>query len=92
MGSIGNVTWNDLKIFAPITIIGLLMSILLVKPLNLFLLGDNYAQTSGLNIKNKMENNFNLWSTRWCFYSILRPNSLYWTSDSSFSKNNFSDQ
>lgn len=51
MGSIGNVTWNDLKIFAPITIIGLLMSILLVKPLNLFLLGDNYAQTSGLNIK-----------------------------------------
>ncbi|MBC7863855.1 MAG: iron ABC transporter permease [Bacteroidia bacterium] len=51
MGSISNVTLDHLKVFVPVCLIGFILSLLLVKPLNLFLLGDNYAKTSGLNIK-----------------------------------------
>jgi iron complex transport system permease protein len=51
MGSINNVTLGHLKVFIPVCLCGFVLSFLLVKPLNLFLLGDNYAQTSGLNIK-----------------------------------------
>ncbi len=51
MGSIGNVTWDQLKIFAPVCLTGTIFSFLLIKPLNLLLLGDNYARSSGLNIR-----------------------------------------
>jgi iron complex transport system permease protein len=51
MGSIQNTGWQELKIFAPVCLVGFFLSLLLIKPLNLFLLGDNYAQSSGLNIQ-----------------------------------------
>lgn len=51
MGSLGGVTLEQLNIIVPIVAVGLLLSILLIKPLNILLLGENYARTMGLNIK-----------------------------------------
>lgn len=52
MGNLGNVVWNDLYFLIPIILIGLVISFLLSKKLNLLLLGENYAASMGLNIKN----------------------------------------
>ena len=50
-GSLGNLNWNSLLIFALVFTIGLLMSVFLLKALNSLLLGENYARSMGLNIK-----------------------------------------
>ncbi|WP_103865652.1 iron ABC transporter permease [Aquimarina sp. I32.4] len=50
-GSLGNLSWHDVLIFSGIFIIGVLLSILAIKPLNTLLLGENYARSLGLNIK-----------------------------------------
>ncbi|MCC8035136.1 MAG: iron ABC transporter permease [Rikenellaceae bacterium] len=50
MGSVGNVTGPQLAILIPVCAAGLVMSVLLIKPLNLLLLGENYARTMGLRI------------------------------------------
>ena len=50
MGSLGGVTAAQVRIMAPIVIIGLLISLLTVKSLNLLLLGENYARSMGLNL------------------------------------------
>lgn len=51
MGSLGGVSSQQLTILAPVSVIGLAISISLIKPLNMLLLGENYARTMGLNIK-----------------------------------------
>ena len=51
MGSLGGVTLQQLAIVVPTILVGLALSILLIKPLNMLLLGENYARTMGLNIK-----------------------------------------
>lgn len=51
MGSLGHVSSPQLNILLPITLVGLALSVLLIKPLNILLLGENYARTLGLNIK-----------------------------------------
>lgn len=51
MGSLGGVTLDQLCIIVPIIVVGLVLSVLLIKPLNILLLGENYARTMGLNIK-----------------------------------------
>ncbi len=51
MGSLGNLTWNEILILFAAFTIGIVLSIFSIKPLNLFLLGDNYAQSLGLNLK-----------------------------------------
>lgn len=51
MGSLGGVTLSQLRIIIPVVIVGLVLSVLLIKPLNILLLGENYARTMGLNIK-----------------------------------------
>ena len=50
MGNFGNVSLAQLPMFSIITIIGLIGSILLIKPLNALLLGEQYAQNLGVNI------------------------------------------
>ncbi len=50
-GSLGNLSWNELAIFIIIYSIGIILSILSIKPLNTLLLGENYAKSLGLNIK-----------------------------------------
>lgn len=50
MGNFSSVSLKILPWFSLICIIGMLLSVLLVKPLNLLLLGDNYAINLGVNI------------------------------------------
>lgn len=50
-GSLGNLSWNELFVFAIIYSIGIIASISVIKPLNSFLLGENYAKSLGINIK-----------------------------------------
>lgn len=50
MGSFGGQTRETILPFALITCAGLAFSVMLVKPLDLMLLGDNYARNLGLNL------------------------------------------
>lgn len=50
-GSLGNLSWNELLVFGIIFLIGILGSIRVIKPLNSFLLGENYSKSLGINIK-----------------------------------------
>lgn len=52
MGSFSDVTLQQLPFFSGLCIIGLILAFLLVKPLNLLLLGENYATNLGLNIRS----------------------------------------
>lgn len=49
-GSFGGVTWNQLKVMAPVMLVGIAISSLLGKSLNALLLGEDYARSLGLNI------------------------------------------
>ena len=51
MGNFGGVTRSQLPLFSIITIIGLIIAVILIKPLNALLLGDYYAENLGINIK-----------------------------------------
>lgn len=51
MGNMGNVSMAEVPYFAIVTLIGLLLSLLLVKPLNALLLGEQYAENLGFNIR-----------------------------------------
>ncbi|MCI8999117.1 MAG: iron ABC transporter permease [Muribaculaceae bacterium] len=50
MSSFNGVSLQQLPLFSAITIVGLVISLLLMKPLNLMLLGDGYAQNLGVNL------------------------------------------
>lgn len=50
MGTFSGVTLPQLGWFAGMTSIGLLLSLLLAKPLNLLLLGENYARNLGVHV------------------------------------------
>ncbi|MDE6153481.1 MAG: iron ABC transporter permease [Muribaculaceae bacterium] len=51
MGSLGDVTTWQLYILIPAIIAGLVLAIATIKPLNLLLLGEEYAVTMGLNVR-----------------------------------------
>ena len=51
MGSFGGVTMRLMPAFASVTIVALLASLMLIKPLNALLLGDNYAANLGVSIR-----------------------------------------
>ena len=51
MGSLGNVTFNQLAVLIPSIIAGLLLAVITIKPLNLLLFGEEYAVTMGLNVR-----------------------------------------
>lgn len=50
-GSLGNLSWNELLIFLIIYSFGIMFSIASLKSLNTLLLGENYAKSLGVNIK-----------------------------------------
>lgn len=52
MGNFGGVSLAQLPLFGGITLAGLLASLLMTKPLNLLMLGDNYAMNLGVNTKS----------------------------------------
>ena len=51
MGSLGDVTFNQLAVLIPSIIAGLLLAVITIKPLNLLLFGEEYAVTMGLNVR-----------------------------------------
>ena len=51
MGSIGNISWQNIIILLVTVLIGLLLSVFSIKSLDALLLGENYAKSLGLNIK-----------------------------------------
>lgn len=51
MGSLGDVTFDQLAVLVPPIIAGLLLAVVTIKPLNLLLFGEEYAVTMGLNIR-----------------------------------------
>ena len=51
MGSLSNVDTQQLYIFEPVVVVGLILSLVAAKPLNMLLLGESNARTLGLNIK-----------------------------------------
>lgn len=51
MGSLDGVTPSLLPLYVTITLVALVLSLLMVKPLNLLSLGDNYARNLGLNTR-----------------------------------------
>ncbi|WP_425392665.1 iron chelate uptake ABC transporter family permease subunit [Ekhidna sp.] len=50
-GSLGSLSWEELRVMIPVITFSLGLSFLLSKPLNALLLGENYAESLGLNLK-----------------------------------------
>lgn len=51
MGSLGEVTWNQMWVMGVATCAGMILAIAAVKPLNMLLLGEEYARTMGLSVR-----------------------------------------
>lgn len=51
LGSIGNLSWNNIIFLSNAVLIGLVLSLFSIKSLDALLLGENYARSLGLNIK-----------------------------------------
>ncbi|MDM1097407.1 MULTISPECIES: iron ABC transporter permease [Myroides] len=51
LGSLGNLSWESITLFAIVAGIGVLGSMLLIRALDAMLLGDNYASSMGINVK-----------------------------------------
>ncbi|MDV7188102.1 iron ABC transporter permease [Lutibacter sp. TH_r2] len=51
-GSLGNLSWLEIIVLASIFIIGILLVVFIIKPLNSLLLGENYAVSMGVNVKS----------------------------------------
>ncbi len=51
LGSFSHVSWEKQGVFIPLVLVGLIGSFFLTKPLNVLMLGENYASNLGLNIK-----------------------------------------
>ncbi len=48
-GSVGNLNWIDISIFLGLVLVGLIMILFILKPLNSLLLGEDYAKSMGVN-------------------------------------------
>ncbi len=51
LGSLANLSWNEVSLLFIITIIGIILSFLVIKPLDALLLGEKYAKSLGVNFK-----------------------------------------
>lgn len=50
-GSLGNLNWTEIGVLSIFFVIGLVISLAVSKPLNAWLLGNNYAQSIGINLQ-----------------------------------------
>lgn len=50
-GSFSGVTWERLRLFAPLTIAGVFLAAAMTKQLNALLLGENYARSMGVAVR-----------------------------------------
>lgn len=51
LGSFSGTTWSDLRLLAPVVAAGLAVSLLTVRALNALLLGEGYARTMGIDVR-----------------------------------------
>ncbi|SHE90749.1 iron complex transport system permease protein [Psychroflexus salarius] len=51
LGSLGNLSWSEIGLLSICCGLGILLSIILIKPLNALLMGEHYATSLGINIK-----------------------------------------
>ncbi|MCQ2348021.1 MAG: iron ABC transporter permease [Paludibacteraceae bacterium] len=51
LGSLSNVGWSQLAVLSAIVVFGMIIALLLMKPLNGLLLGENYAQGIGVPVQ-----------------------------------------
>ena len=51
-GSLGNLNWLEIIVLASVFIVGILLVVFIIKPLNSLLLGENYAVSMGVNVKS----------------------------------------
>lgn len=49
LGTLGNLSWTSIAILSVCVLIGMVLSLISIKPLNTLLLGENYAKSLGLN-------------------------------------------
>jgi iron complex transport system permease protein len=49
LGSFANVSWQGHNVFIPLILSGLFLSVVLIKPMNIMLLGENYARNLGID-------------------------------------------
>lgn len=50
LGNFGGVTMSQMPAFATVSVVGMVAALLLIKPLNALLLGEQYAENLGVNI------------------------------------------
>lgn len=50
-GNFGATTWRQMRVFIPVILVGLAMSLAAKKPLNALLLGEAYSRSLGVNIR-----------------------------------------
>ncbi|RAV99338.1 iron ABC transporter permease [Pseudochryseolinea flava] len=50
-GSLGSLSWQEINLLGIVTVIGTVLAIASAKPLNAWLLGENYAQSLGINTR-----------------------------------------
>jgi len=60
-GNLGNLSWQELGLFFAVYVLAILLVVVIIKPLNSLLLGENYAQSLGINLKRTR--NFTLIAT-----------------------------
>jgi len=60
-GNLGNLSWSELALFFGVYVFAIMLVITIIKPLNSLLLGENYAQSLGINLKRTR--NFTLIAT-----------------------------
>lgn len=51
LGSLSSVGWGEMNYILPMVMVGMLMAIALIKPLNGLLLGEDYAASLGINVR-----------------------------------------
>src|SRR5690606_28803959 len=51
LGSLGNISWQQMSFIAPLLLGTIAASFLLNKSLNMLLMGENYAKSMGINLK-----------------------------------------
>ena len=51
MGNFGGVSMKQMPMFASCCVVGLFLSVMLIKPLNALLMGNQYAENLGINIR-----------------------------------------
>lgn len=50
-GSVGSLSWSEIQVLLLVLLLGLVIAMLQAKSLNAWLLGDNYAQSLGVNLQ-----------------------------------------